>query len=203
MGDSVLCILEAWDAFKSESKADIGELKANRVIKLGNIWLANAGYRLGLDKALKMSPSKGSFISYIPPGFNEQSEYIEIINPKRNVASNIVAYYKSKSKSPFLLPWISTLMQNKKPNTNEKNEVQDENIDRAFRQIKKWSSSNSSPTKKPKEEKVEDFTGLPKNAIEEELENIAESEEKNRELLKKHIISDKTVADTVVNKLNI
>ena len=102
LGDSVLRIIEAWDAFTGNPEADIGELRVNKNIKLGNKWLTQIGYKLGFNKLIRVSPSKGAFAGYIPPGFQESYEYIEIFDTKKNIAINTTAFNLASFHNTFI-----------------------------------------------------------------------------------------------------
>eukprot|EP01022_Parablepharisma_sp_SALTPOND_P013336 TRINITY_DN177_c0_g2_i1.p1 TRINITY_DN177_c0_g2~~TRINITY_DN177_c0_g2_i1.p1 ORF type:complete len:1140 (+),score=154.35 TRINITY_DN177_c0_g2_i1:8164-11583(+) len=199
LGDSILRILEAWDAFAGIPGADIGELRVNKTMKLGNRRLSRIGYKLGFDKLLRVSPVKGAFAGYIPPGFVEAHEYLEIANPKKNIARNVVAFNRARSQKPFLdqALWYLPERKHDTPKPEDNSGVDDiDYVDKGSKRFKRILFERED-AKKKEAPNLEEAEGDPENFdAEAELKEI--EEEEKRKAKSKLSISEKMVADTIV-----
>jgi len=183
LGDSVLRMLEAWEAFMSTLNSDIGELSMNKVIKLENKRLAQIGYKLGLDKLLRVFPSKGSLLGYVPPGFEDIKEYLNIVDTKKNIAANSFAFKRARENKEFLSTSLNENSLKEEEDSASDLETPDETIGLIKDSLKE---------KEKKEPTYEETKEDPNFDIEKELEELTKK--------KQHVqITDKMVADTVVN----
>jgi len=202
LGDSLLRLLEAWDAIAWTPDADIGELRANKTVKLSNSRLSKIGYAFGFDKILRTSKIKGSFMGYIPPGFIESHEYVEITNSKKNIARNSAAHNRSKNNKPFLSEnsWFNLTKPKIRTDHKKSHDSDSETeIEKNSKRLKKMIFEEKTVSDESENENLSENLQEGEPFLDAKYDPEAELQEleENENPKKSSIISDKMVADSV------
>ncbi len=150
---------------------------------------------------MRIAPTKSGFSSYVPPGFSEEHEYLEILNTKKNVAANVVAFCRARDRRVFLsVPGFGFGSRSRKSSTEDKRE--DDSELGSDRRLKKLIFSGEKPAKD--RSALEEVEGMPEQKLgeleDDEMKELAAKEQAQDKssVETHHGLSSKMVADTIV-----